>query len=54
MPNRIGKGSDACSEARSVRRMPPVAKEFEHHQPGADHDRGISQIECVPVVAAPM
>ena len=38
----------------SLVRMPPVAKKFQHHQRGAQHDRGIRQIEGVPVMAADM
>ena len=34
--------------------MPPVAQEFENDQPGAEDDRGISQIKSVPVVIADM
>ena len=31
-----------------------LAKQFQHHQRGAQHDRGIRQIEGVPMMAADM
>ena len=32
--------------------MPPIAKELEQNQSRAEHDRGISEIEGVPVMRA--
>ena len=32
--------------------MPPVENQFQHHEPGADDDCGVRDVERVPVVVA--
>src|SRR4029077_7562546 len=40
-----------ASSGPLLRRMPPVAQKFQHHQPSPHHDRGISDVEGVPVIS---